>query len=444
MKKQKIAVLGMGYVGIPAAALLADVPGFDVTGIQRRSQRSGWKIEVLNCGRSPIEGDEPGLDDLIARVVKKGSFRVTDDFSVIRDMGTILIDVQTPTDSADHAPSYLSLKEVSRRVGEYLTKGTLVIIESTVAPGTTQNVVQPILERKSGMKAGKDFYLAYSYERVMPGRLIEYIQNLPRIVGGINKKSEELAVELYKKIVREKIYSTNILTAETSKTMENAYRDVNIAFANEMAMISENLGVDVFEIRDLINSRSERHMHLPGSGVGGHCLPKDTWLLRYGLQRYGERPMETEFISLARRINDYMPKYMAEMVETALRRKKVRMREAKIAVLGVAYLEDSDDTRNTPAYSLIRDLESKGAEIIAHDPHVRDFPEADLTRDIDAALSGADCMAVVTKHREYFRLKLPKVKKLMRTPIIVDGRNVIDRKKAERVGFLYKGIGKGN
>ncbi len=139
-----------------------------------------------------------------------------------------------------------------------------------------------------------------------------------------------------------------------------------------------------------------------------------------------------------------MPKYMAEMVETALRRKKVRMREAKIAVLGVAYLEDSDDTRNTPAYSLIRDLESKGAEIIAHDPHVRDFPEADLTRDIDAALSGADCMAVVTKHREYFRLKLPKVKKLMRTPIIVDGRNVIDRKKAERVGFLYKGIGKGN
>lgn len=132
------------------------------------------------------------------------------------------------------------------------------------------------------------------------------------------------------------------------------------------------------------------------------------------------------------------------MVETALRRKKVRMREAKIAVLGVAYLEDSDDTRNTPAYSLIRDLESKGAEIIAHDPHVRDFPEADLTRDIDAALSGADCMAVVTKHREYFRLKLPKVKKLMRTPIIVDGRNVIDRKKAERVGFLYKGIGKGN
>jgi UDP-N-acetyl-D-mannosaminuronic acid dehydrogenase len=433
----------MGYVGIPAAALLADVPGFDVTGIQRKSQRSGWKIEVLNSGRSPIEGAEPGLDELITKVVKKGTFRVTDDFSVISEMDTILIDVQTPADSADHTPSYLSLKEVSRHVGEYMKKGVLIIIESTVAPGTTENVVQPILERKSGMKAGRDFNLAYSYERVMPGRLIEYIQNLPRIVGGINKKSEELAVSLYKNIVRERIYSTDILTAETSKTMENAYRDVNIAFANEMALICENLNINVYEIRELINSRSERHMHLPGSGVGGHCLPKDTWLLRYGLQRYGDKPMETEFICLARRINEFMPEHMAKMIEGAMKKKKVRLREAKVAILGVAYLEDSDDTRNTPAYPLIRDLESKGVEIIAHDPHVRSFPEADLTKDLDSALSGADCMAIVTRHREYSKLNLSKAKKLMRTPIIVDGRNVVDRKKADKEGFFYEGIGKG-
>ena len=443
METKKIAVVGMGYVGIPAAALLADVPGLDVTGIQRRSQRSGWKIDVLNAGRSPIEGDEPGLNELIAKVVEKGTFRVTDDFSVLKEMDAILIDVQTPTDNADHTPSYLSLKEVSRRVGEHLKKGALVIIESTVAPGTTQHVVQPILERKSGMKAGKDFHLAYSYERVMPGKLIDYIQNLPRIVGGINKKSEEMAVRLYKTIVNKEIHSTDILTAETSKTMENAYRDVNIAFANEMALICENLGINVYEIRDLINSRSERHMHIPGSGVGGHCLPKDTWLLRYGLQRYGQKPMEAEFICLARRVNEYMPRHMAEMIEGMLKKKKIDLRDAKIAILGVAYLEDSDDTRNTPAYPLIRDLEAKGAEIIAHDPYVRTFPEADLTKDQDVALSGADCMAVVTKHREYHSLDLSKAKRLMRTPIIVDGRNVIDRKKAEKEGFIYKGIGKG-
>ncbi len=184
-------------------------------------------------------------------------------------------------------------------------------------------------------------------------------------------------------------------------------------------------------------------MHLPGSGVGGHCLPKDTWLLRYGLQKYGEKPMETEFICLARRINDYMPTHMAEMIEGALKRKKVPIRDAKIAILGVAYLEDSDDTRNTPAYSVIRELESRGAEVVAHDPHVRDFPEVELTRELDVALSGADCIAIVTKHKEYFRLDLSKTRQLMRTPLLVDGRNVIDRKKAERAGFHYKGIGKG-
>ncbi len=439
----RISVIGMGYVGIPVAALLADQNGVDVTGIQRRSQRSGWKIDVLNAGRSPFEGDEPGLDALIKKVVQKGRFRVTDDFSVIKDMDTVLIDVQTPTDGSGNTPRYLSLKEVSRQVGAFMQKGTLVVIESTVAPGTTQFVVQPILERKSGLKAGRDFYLAYSYERVMPGRLLDYIMDLPRIVGGVDKKSRDMAVQLYKKIVKAKILSTDILTAETSKTMENAYRDVNIAFANEMAMACEGLGVDVFEVRELINSRAERHMHVPGIGVGGHCLPKDTWLLDYGVRQYGKVPMNPEFIRLARKINDFMPIHATAMIKEALASRKISLRDAKIALLGVAYLEDSDDVRNTPAYDLIREAEAYGAEVVAHDPYVNRFPEAELSRDLDHVLKGADCMVIATKHKPYFSLDLKRVKSLMRTPIIVDGRNVLDRAKAEKAGFLYKGIGKG-
>jgi UDP-N-acetyl-D-mannosaminuronic acid dehydrogenase len=433
----------MGYVGIPVAALLADQKGLDVTGIQRRSQRSGWKIDVLNGGRSPFEGDEPGLDELISRVVQKGSFRVTDDFSVIENMDMVLIDVQTPTDGAGHKPRYLSLKEVSRQVGTYMKKGTLVVIESTVAPGTTQFVVQPILERKSGLKAGRDFYLAYSYERVMPGRLLDYISNLPRIVGGVNKKSCDKAVQLYKRIVNAKIMPTDILTAETSKTIENAYRDVNIAFANEMAMACESLGVDVYEVRQLINSRAERHMHMPGIGVGGHCLPKDTWLLDYGVKQYGKTSINPEFVRLARKINDFMPIHATEMIKKALASKKISLRDAKIALLGVAYLEDSDDVRNTPAYDLIREVEAYGAEVVAHDPYVNRFPEAELSRDLHHVLRGADCMVIATKHKPYFKLDLKKIKSLMRTPIIVDGRNVLDRAKARKAGFLYKGIGKG-
>jgi UDP-N-acetyl-D-mannosaminuronic acid dehydrogenase len=439
----RIAVVGMGYVGIPVAALLADQEGMDVTGIQRRSQRSGWKIDVLNEGKSPIEGEEPGLDDLIGRVVKKGSFRATDDFSVIKHMDIVLIDVQTPTDGANHMPRYLSLKEVSRHVGTYMKKGTLVVIESTVAPGTTQFVVQPILERKCGLKAGRDFCLAYSYERLMPGCLLDYIINLPRIVGGVDKKSCDKAVEMYKKIVKADILPTDILTAETSKTIENAYRDVNIAFANETAMVCESLGIDVYEVRELINSRAERHMHLPGIGVGGHCLPKDTWLLNYGVKKYGKFPINPEFVQLARKINDFMPIHATEMTREALASKKIALRNAKIVLLGVAYLEDSDDVRNTPAYDLIRELETYGAEVVAHDPYVRTFPETDLSRNLDHVVKGADCIVISTRHKPYFKLNLKKLKSLMRTPIIVDGRNVLSRAKAEKAGFLYKGIGKG-
>lgn len=439
----KISVIGMGYVGIPVAALLADQKGLDVTGIQRRSQRSGWKIDVLNTGRSPFEGDEPGLDELISRVVQKGSFRVTDDFSAIKDMDIILIDVQTPTDGANHKPRYLSLKEVSRQVGTHMKKGSLVVIESTVAPGTTQFVVQPILERQSGLKAGRDFYLAYSYERVMPGRLLDYIVNLPRIVGGIDKKSRDRAVGIYKKIVKADILSTDILTAETSKTIENAYRDVNIAFANEMALVCESLGIDVYEVRKLINSRAERHMHVPGIGVGGHCLPKDTWLLGYGVKKYGRLPIDPEFVQLARKVNDFMPIHATGMIKEVLASKKITLRNARVAIFGVAYLEDSDDVRNTPAYDLILELEAYGAEVVAHDPYVRTFPEAELSRDLYHVVKGSDCIVIATKHKPYFRLNLNKIKSLMRTPIIVDGRNVLNRMKAEKAGFLYKGIGKG-
>ncbi|HID71131.1 MAG TPA: nucleotide sugar dehydrogenase [Thermoplasmata archaeon] len=441
----KIAVIGMGYVGIPCAALLADVDGYDVTGIQRRSKRSGWKIEVLNSGKSPIEGDEPGLEELIAKVVKKGTFRVTDNFDVLSEMDIILIDVQTPTDE-NNLPRYESLKEVSKEIGKRMKKGTLVVTESTVAPGTTRNIILPILEKYSGMKGGKDFYLAFSYERVMPGKLLEYIVNFPRVVGGIDQKSTEMAVEMYKKIVKKAVHATEVTTAELAKTIENAYRDVNIAFANEMALVCESLGVDVYEVRELINERHDRHMHIPGIGVGGHCLPKDTWLLRHGLMAYGSVKKEPEFITLARRINNYMPIHGAHLVKQSLEEKGVLLTDAVVTILGVAYLENSDDTRNTPArtlYNALKEMEIK--EIRAHDPYVRqrDFPEVEVKKNLEEVVNGSDCLVIATKHRQYYNMDLEKLKSIMRTPIIVDGRNVLTKEACEKVGIFYRGIGKG-
>jgi UDP-N-acetyl-D-mannosaminuronic acid dehydrogenase len=249
----KIVVVGMGYVGIPVAALLAEVPGFVVVGVQRRSKRSGWKIDFLNEGKNPIGGEEPGLSELISRIIKAGKFIVVDDISTCKDADAVLLDVQTPTD-VDRVPKYESLKDVSEQVGTFIRPGTLIVVESTVAPGTTENVVKPLLEKASGMKAGEDFSLAFCYERVMVGRLLKNIVDLPRIVGGIDEKSTKKAIELYGHIVKAKLFATDVLTAEVSKVVENTYRDVNTAFSNEVALICESLGVDAFKVRELVNT----------------------------------------------------------------------------------------------------------------------------------------------------------------------------------------------
>jgi UDP-N-acetyl-D-mannosaminuronic acid dehydrogenase len=438
-----IVVYGMGYVGIPAAALLANVDGFNVIGIQRRSKRSGWKIDYLNQGKSPFKGKEPGLDELIRTVVQKGSFKVTDDPSVCSLADYVLIDVQTPTDKG-HVPQYESLEDVSTSIGKRIKKGATVIVESTVAPGTTQGIVLPILEQESGMKAGEDFYLAFSYERVMPGKLIEYIVNMPRIVGGIDNLSTDKAVWLYKHIVKEKISATSsCVAAELAKTIENSYRDVNIAFANEMALICESMGVNIYEIIELINARHDRHMHIPGAGVGGHCLPKDPWLLRYGLMKYGSNVREPEFISLGRRINDHMPIHMVELIAIALADHQQEFRNSIITVLGVAYLEDSDDTRNTPARPVISLLKSRNAQVRLHDPYIEELDGDSVKQDFWEAVNQSDCLVFITKHSQYYKIDLEKLKKKMRLPIIVDGRNIFNQDDIEQLGLYYKGVGKG-
>jgi len=449
---KKIVVIGMGYVGIPAAALFADVEGFSVVGIQRRSKRSGWKIDWLNDGKNPIGGDEPGLSELIQKVVKKGTFRVTDDFSECSNADAILIDVQTPTDEKG-IPHYESLKEVSKQVGNHMGKDVLVIIESTVAPGTTENIVKPILEEESGLQAGTDFSLVFSYERVMVGRLLKNIVYLPRIVGGINKESTRRGVDLYKNIVKETIHPTTTLTAEMAKVVENTYRDVNIAFANEVALLCESLGIDVFDVRKLVNtlpndpsnpsSNPVRNMHFPGAGVGGHCLPKDPWLLKYGVDTYGKFKVEPHVIVKSRELNMWMPSHMADLLEGGLKDAGKKLKDAKIAVLGVAFLENSDDTRNTPAKTLYEILEKKGAKPVLHDPYVRDF-DLPFTKDFNEVIRDADAIVIVTKHKEYVHLDLSSIKNKMNTPVIIDGRNIYQKEECEKAGFIYKGIGKPN
>ena len=445
----KIAVIGMGYVGIPAAALFADVDGFEVVGIQRRSKRSGWKIEYLNEGKNPIGGNEPGLSELIERVVKeKRSFRVTDDYSILKEMNFILIDVQTPTDQK-HIPQYVSLREVSAAIAKYLTKGTTVIIESTCAPGTTNYIVKPIIEEQSGLTAGQDFHLVFSYERVMVGRLLYNIINYPRVIGGFTSECTERALWLYKHIVKEKLLPTDPLTAEMAKVVENTYRDVNVAFANEVALACESLGVNAYEMRELvnslpINSNAYRNLHIPGPGVGGHCLPKDPWLLKYGVDTYGHSKVDFAVTEASRAINSFMPVHTVTLtVETLSERVGTNPTELIVAVLGAAFLENSDDTRNTPSADIIRGLKEKNYQVRVHDPHVKQRAfEYPLSANLEEVVTGADALILVTKHNEYREADLNRLGELMHHRILIDGRNVWDAEEARKTGFFYVGIGK--
>ncbi len=436
MNTTRIAVIGMGYVGIPAAALLADVPGIEVVGVQRRSPRSGWKIDLLNQGGSPFPESEPEIGELIRRVVlKKKSFRVSEHLQEAARADAVLIDVQTPVE-ADHAPRYESLKEVAAQLGMLLRRGVLVCIESTVAPGTTVNLVKPILEERSGLRAGVDFHLAFSYERVMVGRLLHNIRNYPRIVGGLTPACGERAAELYRRIVKAPVVVTDCLTAEVAKTAENAYRDVNIAFANEIALVCESLGVNVYEVRKLVNNLPNdpsnpganpvRNMHLPGAGVGGHCLPKDSWLLKHGVDTYGRLPVQTPILVGARLLNDSMPGHMADLAEKALRDSGVPLSTARVAVLGYAFLEESDDTRNTPAVPFLAALRAKGiGEIVVHDPFVRSEEGEEIENDLEKTLRNADCACLLTRHKQYLQFDWAQAARLMRHAILVDGRDAL-------------------
>ena len=289
-----IGVVGMGYVGVPAAALFADATEFEsVLGFQRNSASSGYKVDMLNRGESPLKGEEPELEDLLRKVVGAGKFRCTSDFSEVVGCDAVTLAIQTPfLDPEDLIPDFSALIEGLRNVGRHITEGTLVVLESTVTPGTTVGMAREILEAESGLVAGEEFCLAHAPERVMVGRLIRNIREHDRIVGGIDAVSTARAVELYRPVLTTgKIIPMTATAAEVTKTAENAFRDLQIAAANQLALHCEAMGVNVYDVRAGIDSLKgegiTRAILWPGAGVGGHCLTKDSWHLERGAQVLG-------------------------------------------------------------------------------------------------------------------------------------------------------------
>ncbi|NPE27577.1 nucleotide sugar dehydrogenase [Methanococcoides sp. SA1] len=455
---KKIGVLGMGYVGIPAAALFADVDKFEkVLGFQRNSASSGYKIDMINAGESPLKGEEPGLEDLLKKVTDSNKFECTPDFSRIAEMDAVTLAIQTPFENpTDLIPDFGALIEGIRNVGKYLTPGTLVVLESTITPGTTSGMAKEILEEESGMIAGEDFALAHAPERVMVGRLLKNIQEHDRIVGGIDETSTQRAIELYQPVLTKgKIIPMSSTAAEVTKTAENTFRDLQIAAANQLALYCESMKINFFDVRAGIDSLKgegiTRAILYPGAGVGGHCLTKDTYHLERGIEIAGQSPLDypenaDSIYVLARKVNDFMPNHMFKLTEEALADVGKTIKGSKIAMLGWAFINDSDDARNPPSEPLYDLLIEAGAEVKVHDPHVLEYPGIEIGKDLNKVIKDADVIAVLTGHSDYFTLKPSDLKESMgkEKPVVVDGRNVIDSAKFIDGGFVYRGIGRGD
>ena len=413
----RLAVIGLGYVGLPVAALFAQ-RGFTVTGVDVKAER----VERINQGISPIEGDEPGLAELIAGVVNSGKLHATTDYDELKDVDVVLVDVETPVNHA-HIPEYEALRAALKSLSAVLKVGGLVVIESTIMPGTMQNVVLPILEENTGRKVGQGFYLGNCPERVMPGKLLKNLNSMSRVVGGDSPETAAAMRALYGNIVASDLDTADWITAELVKTVENTYRDVQIAFANETAMICEALGADVWRVRELVRKSPGREMLLPGAGVGGHCIPKDPWLLASSVKGLDVR---VRLIPAARDINSFMPGHMLDLLKGRIK----DLNGKRVLVLGYAYLEDSDDTRDAPSQYFIKALEAEGGQAVVHDPFVAEF-----AGDLYEKAKDCDAAVLITAHSQYKQLDFAQLKAALKTPILVDGRNLWDKMEVSKAGL---------
>lgn len=417
-----IAVVGLGYVGLPVACEFARV-GFLVTGVDIQPDR----VARISAGDNPIEGNEPGLSALLADVILSGRLKVATDYEAIRDADVVTINVDTPVNKS-HAPEYMALRTACMSLGKVLKPGALVIVESTVAPGTTSTLVHEWISEAS---QSKSFFLGACPERVMPGRLLHNLRTVPRVCGGETPEVAELMRELYLQVVNAEVDTTDILTAELVKTTENAYRDVNIAFANEVALICEQVGGDVYAVRELVNKSPGRSMLMPGAGVGGHCIPKDPWLLASAV---ADR-LDLRLIPAARAINSSMPIHVGRMVLQMLA-EMASEAPYRVLVLGMSYRENCADVRQTPSEVLVSMLQSEAVDVVAHDPWVDG-----VNGDVYELARNADVVAIMVAHDAYLELDLSRLKCQMRNASIVDGRGIMSRSSAETAGYNYARIG---
>jgi UDP-N-acetyl-D-glucosamine dehydrogenase len=400
-----VAIVGAGYVGLPLAQVFAEA-GNQVllVDVERRV------VDGINRGESHIE-DVPS--EALAPLVESGLVRASSRYDDLRDADAILIALATPL-TKQREPDLSIVTGAVRGIAERLQRGQLVVLESTTYPGTTREIVQPLLEEISGLKAGEDFHLAFSPERVDPGNERWSTKTVPKIVGGIDEESTRRAAELYGGVVETVHPVSSPEAAELTKLLENIFRSVNIALVNELAQLCERMGIDVWEVVDAAATKPFGFMSFkPGPGLGGHCIPVDPFYLTWKAREYG---FSTEFIELAGKVNEGMPYHCRSLISQALNHGAQKsLKGSKVLILGVAYKSDISDVRESPALKVIELLENAGADVSYHDPHV---PSLDGKQSVALEASAYDCVAILTAHSSVDHTQVMREAK-----VVVDFRN---------------------
>jgi UDP-N-acetyl-D-glucosamine dehydrogenase len=417
-RKARVGVIGLGYVGLPLAVEFAKA-GFDVTGFDVDLS----KVNELNAGRSYI------LDvktEEVAEAVKAGRLRATTDMSKLADMDAVDICVPTPLRKTKD-PDMSFVVSAAEQIAKYIHPGMLIVLESTTYPGTTAEVLQPMFEAK-GLTVGEDFFLAFSPERVDPANEKYTTRNTPKVVGGTTPACSEAAVALYSSAVDTVVPVTSTQVAEMVKLLENTFRAVNIGLVNEIALMSNRMDIDVWEVIDAAKTKPFGFMPFyPGPGLGGHCIPIDPFYLSWKARQTG---FECRFIELAGHVNSSMPGYVVDRISAALNTQKKAINGARIHLFGIAYKKDVSDMRESPALDILELLHRRGAELSYTDPYVPALKEGDLCLQSIAEdkVDGVDCAVICTDHRAFNYPAMPK-----RFPLVVDTRNALKGNDASNI-----------
>jgi len=432
-----VCVIGLGRVGLPTAAVFAEAEA-RVIGVDIDRE----VVKLINSGRCRFN-DEPGLDVLVEKVAKSGNLRATDDLLfAVEKADVVIVCVPTPVDESK-VPDYSAVKITCGQIARALRKNSLVIVESTVGPGTVEDLVVPLLEGGTKMKAGVDFGVASCPERADPGRILQNIRVVPRVVGGIDAKSAEVAAALYEAVLGVKVVTVSSpRTANAVKLTENLFRDVNIALVNEFAILYEKLGIDTKEVIQACATKYNFMPHYPGPGVGGPCLPQNPYYLIVEGVKVGNIPY---LVRMAREINDRMPEHVVTLVTEALNDVGKTVRGTKIALLGAAYKANVHDVQLTPVKKIFDQLKQMGAIVTIYDPMFtgEEVFGIKCSMSLADAIQGADCIVVGTEHKEFKSLDLADLARLSRMPAaLVDTRHVVEPVEVIKHGFAYRGVGR--